>query len=78
MEDFNQEENKSGLAFTTLNYIIMLVGILVLAIGFMIMASGTEQEMFGTSQITVGPMMLMLGFIIEFVAILYKPKPKQD
>lgn len=74
MEDFNQQESKSGLAFTTINYIIMLVGIIVLAIGFMIMASGTEQEMFGISQITVGPMILMLGFIIEFVAILYKPK----
>lgn len=67
-------ENK--FAFQRINYIIMLAGVLTLVIGFFIMASDTEPHGFGFLGLTLGPLVVMLGFVIEFAAILYKPKSK--
>jgi uncharacterized membrane protein len=66
--------NKSPLPFKKQNYIIMLVGILLITIGFIIMANDSEQYGFGFFGLTLGPVIVMLGFIIEFVAIFYKSK----
>lgn len=66
--------NKEKLAFTKTNYIIMLVGIGLLAVGFFIMTLDKEPYGFGFLGITLGPIVVMLGFAVEFVAILYKGK----
>lgn len=63
--------------FTKLNYMIMIAGVVVMVIGFFIMSSDTEPYGFGTLGLTVGPVVLMSGFLIEFVAIFYKSK-KED
>jgi hypothetical protein len=67
-------ENKDRLAFGRKNYILMLVGIVVLAIGFIIMTLDNEQYGLGFMGITLGPIVVMAGFIIEFFAILIKDK----
>jgi ATP/ADP translocase len=64
-------------AFTKKNYIIMIVGIVVLALGFLIMSSDTEPYGFGFLGLTLGPIVVMLGFLIQFIAIFYKSK-KED
>ena len=66
--------NKSPLPFKKQNYIIMLVGILLITIGFIIMANDSEQYGFGFFGLTLGPIVVMLGFIVEFFAIFYKSK----
>ncbi len=66
------------LPFEKINYIIMLAGIGLLFLGFVIMSSDTEPYGFGTAGLTTGPLVLMLGFLTQFVAILYKPKKKQS
>ncbi len=66
--------DKSKFAFQKANYIIMLVGVLTLIIGFFIMSSDGEPYGFGFLGLTLGPLVVMLGFIIQFVAIFYKPK----
>jgi len=38
------------------------------------MSSDGEPYGFGFLGLTLGPLVVMLGFIIEFVAIFYKPK----
>lgn len=53
---------------------IMLAGVLTLIIGFFIMSSDGEPYGFGFMGLTLGPIVVMIGFIIEFVAIFYKPK----
>ena len=65
---------KPKLPFGKANYIIMLVGIVMLILGFLIMSSDSEPYGFGSLGLTVGPIIVMLGFIVEFAAILYKPK----
>jgi len=65
---------KPKLPFERTNYIMMLAGIVMLIVGFVVMANDSEPYGFGDIGLTVGPIIVMLGFIIEFAAILYKPK----
>jgi len=64
-------ENKDKLAFGKKNYVLMLVGIGTIILGFIIMTMDTEPHGFGFLGITLGPIIVMLGFIIEFFAILH-------
>lgn len=66
--------DKSKFAFQKANYMIMLAGVLTLIVGFFIMSSDGEPYGFGFMGLTLGPIVVMLGFVIEFVAIFYKPK----
>jgi hypothetical protein len=66
--------NKEKLAFKKANYILMLAGIGILTIGFFIMTLDKEDYGFGFLGITLGPIVVMIGFIIEFFAIFYKSK----
>lgn len=62
------------LLFSKVNYLIMLAGIAVLILGFVVMALDTEPYGFGFLGLTLGPVIVAIGFAIEFFAILYKPK----
>lgn len=66
--------NKDKLAFKKANYVLMLIGIGILIIGFFIMTLDTEDYGFGFLGITLGPIVVMAGFILEFFAIFYKSK----
>jgi hypothetical protein len=69
--------SKNKLVFEKINYILMLAGIAVLIIGFIIMTMDKEEYGFGTLGLTVGPIIVAIGFIIQFFAILYKPKTRE-
>lgn len=60
--------------FEKINYILMLVGVAVITLGFILM-SGSE-DIFNTTKLTVAPIVVMIGFVIEIVAIMYKPANK--
>lgn len=62
------------LTFTRVNYLIMLAGIALVFIGLLIMLSDKELYGFGFAGITLGPIVIMTGFIVEFFAIFYKSK----
>ncbi|MGB3779645.1 MAG: DUF3098 domain-containing protein [Tunicatimonas sp.] len=62
------------LPFGKKNYIFMLVGIGLLILGFTVMSLDGEPYGFGALGLTVGPIIVMLGFIVEFFAILSKPQ----
>ena len=53
----------------------MVIGLVVVAIGFTIMA--IDKEQFGWLGLTLGPIIVVTGFITEIVAILHTPKEKQ-
>ncbi len=67
-------ENRNNFAFGKKNYLIMFVGIAVIALGFIIMTMDKEQYGLGFLGITLGPIVVLIGFAIEFVAIFYKDK----
>ncbi len=56
----------------------MIGGVIVLIIGFIIMTMDKEPYGFGFLGLTLGPIIVMLGFLIQFVAIMYKPKTNQE
>lgn len=67
-------DNKNRLPFTRTNYIIMLAGIFLLFLGFTIMTFDKEPYGLGFLGLTLGPVIVMAGFITEFFAIMYKAK----
>ena len=77
----NEAVEKQSL-FSKENYILMLVGLVILAIGFFLMAGGKSadpnnfdpKEVYSTTRITIAPILIITGFIIEIVAIMKKSK----
>ncbi|WP_210464548.1 DUF3098 domain-containing protein [Rufibacter roseolus] len=67
-------ENKTPFSFGRRNYQIMILGLVVMAIGFILMAMDTEPYGYGFLGLTLGPIVLVAGFIIQFFAILAKPR----
>ena len=66
--------NKNKLAFDKNNYRLMLIGIAVLVAGFTLMTMDKKEYGFGVLGITIGPIVVMAGFIIQFFAIFAKSK----
>jgi membrane-bound ClpP family serine protease len=75
--------NKSDLAFGTLNYIMLGIGIVIIIGGFMLMAGdGTTEEnfnpeIFSDMRIKIAPLTSLFGFLFVIAAILVKPRRKQ-
>lgn len=71
----NKEEHV--LLFDRTKYILMIVGLLVVALGFVLMVGGGSDdpntfsyELFSFRRITLAPFLVLLGFGIEFYAIM--------
>ncbi len=59
-------------AFTSKNYIIFAVGVLLIAGGYIVMATG---ETTSTQSITIAPIMLFLGYVVVVpAALIYRDK----
>ena len=61
------------MPFTKKNYLLMFAGLGAILLGFIIMSSDSEQHGFGFMGLTLGPLIVFLGFVIELFAILYNP-----
>ena len=61
------------LPFGKKNYQWMIIGIVTLVIGFTIMSFDQQQHGFGFLGLTLGPIIVMAGFILEIFAILHRP-----
>ena len=69
------EKNKT--LFGKMNYLLMIAGVLLLLIGLFVMSLDKDDYGFGSLGLTVGPLIVLLGFAVEFVAIFLKPKSKE-
>jgi hypothetical protein len=64
------------------NYIWMLIGLVVIAIGMFLMAGGKSadpavfnpKEVYSTTRITIAPILILVGLVIEIYAIFKQPK----
>tara|TARA_B100002051_G_C16409302_1_gene473850 strand:+ start:459 stop:665 length:207 start_codon:yes stop_codon:yes gene_type:complete len=66
--------NKSNLPFDKNNYKLMIIGIVIIFSGFFIMTMDNEEYGYGFLGLTLGPIVVLFGFIFEFFAIFYKGK----
>jgi len=78
-------ENKTTpTIFSKDNYTWMLVGIAVIALGMFLMSGGAskdpnvfvKEEVYSFRRITIAPILILAGLVIEMYAIFKKPKPK--
>lgn len=82
MEKFKKETAVNQSLFSRENYIWMLAGLAVIAFGFLLMAGGKSadakvfdpKEVYSTTRITIAPLLIIAGFIIEIFAIMKKSK----
>ena len=63
------------------NYKLLLSGIILMATGFILMSGGGSEDpsvfsdaIFNTQRLTIAPLLILLGLIIEVFAILYKER----
>jgi hypothetical protein len=77
----SKKTNNTFMVFKKQNYILLLLSILVIVIGFMIMGSGKDLQFDHPRKITIAPLVVLLGFALGVVSILYTPKensPKEE
>lgn len=80
----NNSTSKTFL-FDKQNYYLMFIGLIIIVIGFMLMSGGRSsdpnvysQEIFSFRRITLAPIVILLGFVLEVYAIMKKPKAKPE
>ena len=72
-----------NLAFSKINYILLIVGLAIIVVGFMLMSgeSTTEEafnaDIFSDMRIKIAPMVCLFGFLFEIVAILWPAKKEK-
>lgn len=78
-------ENKpapASVLFTKENYTLMAVGAVIIALGMFLMSGGKNQDpntfdfkvVYSTTRITIAPIVIVLGILVEIYAIFKKPK----
>lgn len=70
VEPMRRADPAAALPFGRRNYTLMLIGIGVILLGFFIMSLDKEEFGFGFLGLTLGPIVVMSGFVLEFFAIL--------
>lgn len=80
----NQQEengNRFQFAFSRINYILMIAGLVILALGYILLSGGGSDDpntfnpaMFDNRRLVVAPILIVVGFVVEILAIMYKGK----
>ena len=76
-----KSNNNSKFAFSKNNYILLGIGVLFICAGILLMQGGGSEDpsnfnegIFSFQRITLAPILIVSGFIINVFAILYSPK----
>ncbi|MBO6026389.1 MAG: DUF3098 domain-containing protein [Bacteroidales bacterium] len=74
-------DNSKKLPFSKMNYILVLVGVLLIVLGMLLMIGGGSsdpdvfnEKMFNFQRITLSPILILAGFVVEIVAIFWRKK----
>jgi membrane-bound ClpP family serine protease len=67
------------------NYQLFIGGIVLIILGYLLMIGGGSEDpnvfnpaIFDAQRITIAPMVCLLGFVVIIVAIMWRPKSKED
>lgn len=74
-------ENSTKMVFEKTNYLLMIVGVAFIIIGLVLLAGGGSEdpsvfneEIFNARRIKIAPLLMLIGFVLEIFAIMWKPK----
>jgi hypothetical protein len=85
-EKQNPKETKpiAEFAFAKENYILLITGLVVMAVGFLLMIGGNSENpqvfnesIFNFQRLTLAPILILAGYVIEIFAIMKRPKSTQ-
>jgi hypothetical protein len=75
------KEQTADLAFGRENYRLLLVGLAIIIAGFVLMIGGGSDDpkvfneaVFNFQRLTLAPLLILAGYVIEIFAIMKKPK----
>jgi hypothetical protein len=77
------DKNNNASIFSKDNYRWMLIGLLVIAAGMILMSGGksntdptvfNKDSVYSATRITIAPILILAGLVIEIFAIFRKPK----
>ncbi len=85
MSNEKKQQATGSSLFTKDNYMWMLIGIAVMAVGFFLMSGGkssdpkvfNDNEVYSTTRITIAPIFIIAGLVLEIYAIMKKPKANE-
>ena len=70
-----------NFTFGKRNYQLLILGVILMTIGFILMSGGGSEDpnvfsdaIFNTRRLTIAPILILSGLVIEVFAILHKPK----
>jgi hypothetical protein len=77
-----QSSPSGNVLFTKENYKWMVIGLVIMALGFFLMAGGkssnvnvfNDKDVYSPMRITVAPILIVAGLLVEIFAIMKKPK----
>jgi Protein of unknown function (DUF3098) len=80
--DKKQQPQQQNVLFGKENFIWMLGGLIIMALGFFLMSGGkssdpnvfNDKEVYSPIRITVAPLLIIGGLVVEIFAIMRKPK----
>lgn len=76
-----EDTESKKLPFTKMNYILVIAGVLLIVLGMILMIGGGSsdpdvfnEKMFNFQRLTLSPILILLGFVVEIVAIFWRSK----
>jgi len=77
--------NKLSFPFSKANIVIIAAGLIVLLTGYLLLSGGgsddpnvfNADELFSARRITVAPIVIILGYIVVGVGIMFRPKKSE-
>ena len=76
--------DKQKFAFGKVNYILLIIAALAIVLGFILMTgpgsteTHFEPDIFSFRRVKLAPAICFLGFVFVIVAIMYRPKDKEE
>jgi membrane-bound ClpP family serine protease len=75
------DEKPVEFAFGRENYVLLLIGLALIILGFILMVGGGSSDpkvfneaIFDFQRLTLAPILILAGFVVELIAIIKKPK----
>jgi len=77
----NKKETEKTFVFNRENYILLLSGLALIAIGMLLLVGGGSDdpdvfsyELFSFTRLTLAPILILAGLVVEIFAIMKRPK----
>lgn len=81
VQNQKSEEKQMVFAFNKSNYMLLIIGLVFLFAGFILMIGGGSDDpevfseaLFGFRRLTLAPILIITGYVIEVFAIMYRQK----